>query len=132
MDAICIGGLAHQLSMPPMAPPMGPSLLSDTSGMKVAIVVLEQSLDPGSHKEFVQWATFRKSRSVITNISQAGVNNSGDAVGAYEQKKLWISKVPTHQFWLSQFMLGLHKQVGELVKQDKPISINVVHPASIF
>lgn len=128
-DALRIESTARRLGMPPMAPPMGPFPLEDTSGMRVAVGVLERSLDPGSHEEFVQWATFRKSRSVITNISQAGVNGLGDAVGAYEQKKLWISNVPTHQFWFSRFMSGLHKRVGELVKQDEPISIDVLHAA---
>jgi hypothetical protein len=128
-DALRIEGTARRLGMPPMAPPMGPFPLEDKSGMRIAIGVLERSLDPGAHEEFVQWATFRKSRSVITNISQAGVNGLGDAVGAYEQKKMWISNVPTHQFWFSRFMSGLHKRVGELVKQDEPISIDVLHAA---
>eukprot|EP00978_Attheya_sp_CCMP212_P029703 scaffold106438_cov56-Attheya_sp.AAC.1 len=63
-----------------MAPPMGPFPLSDDAGMHIAIGILNRSLDPGSHEEYVQqWATFRKTRSVITNVAQAGVGGLTDS-----------------------------------------------------
>ncbi len=40
---------------------------------------------------------------------------------------MWISKVSTHSFWFSWFMTGIHKQVGEIKRQDKPVTINVLH-----
>lgn len=34
--------------------------------------------------------------------------------------------VPTHSFYFSRFMTGLHKQVGEVVRQDWPVPIEVM------
>jgi hypothetical protein len=51
---------------------MGPFPLSYDFGMKAALVMLDRSLDSGRYSSYVQWETFRKARSAITNISQAG------------------------------------------------------------
>jgi hypothetical protein len=84
--------------MPSVTPAMGPFPLEDSSGMKVADAVLNRSLNKGIYAEFVQWDTFRKARSVVTNILQAGATELENAVGAYERSRMWISKVPTHSF----------------------------------
>eukprot|EP00978_Attheya_sp_CCMP212_P033780 scaffold138163_cov40-Attheya_sp.AAC.1 len=120
--------MGASLGLGAMAPAIGPFPLKDECGMRFAIAILERSLSPGQNKQFVQWGTFRKTRSTVTNIlSQAGVEGLTDSIGAYERKKMWISKVATHSFWFSRFMSGLHKRVGELRKQDEPLSIDVVH-----
>jgi hypothetical protein len=106
---------------------MGPYPLEDTFGMKAALVVLERSLDPGKYAEHVQWDTFRKARSAITNGSQAGVSGLEDTSGAYEKKRMWISKVPTHTFWFTRFLVGIHRRVGEIKKQDEAVTIDVLH-----
>ena len=115
-----------RLRMPSGTPPMGPFPLADVCGMQAAISVLDRSMDSGKYAEFVQWETFRKIRSAITNVSQAGVGGLSDAVGAYERKKIWISTVPTHTFWFERFMEGLHRRVGEIKKQDWPIPIEAL------
>jgi hypothetical protein len=83
-------------------------------------------MDPGLHEEFVQWGTFRGSRTFITNVSQEGADGLGDTVGAYERNKVWVSSVVTHSFWFSRFMSGLHKRVGEVRQQDEPVTIEVL------
>ena len=108
-------------------PPLGPFPVEDTLGMKAALMVLDRSLDPGLYSQHVQWATFRKSMSALTNISQAGVSGLGDSVGAYQRNKLWITSSISHQFWFTRFMEGVHKRVGEVVKQDKALTIEVIH-----
>jgi hypothetical protein len=116
-----------RLRMPSVTPPMGPYPLRDDFGMQAAIAILDRSMDPGKHAEFVQWETFRKTRSCITNVSQAGVGAMGDSVGANERKKIWILSVVTHTFWFDRFMTGLHRRVGEIKKQDWPIPIDALH-----
>jgi hypothetical protein len=128
-DAWRMETLGKRLGMGPMAPPMGPFPLKDIMGMRFAIAILDRSLGAGQNEEFVQWATFRKTRSTVTNISQAGLEGLTDSIGAYERKRMWISNVATHQFWFTRFMGGLHKRVGELKKQDEPLSIDVVKAA---
>jgi hypothetical protein len=108
-------------------PPMGPFPLSDEFGMKAAMLVLDRSLDPGKYADYVQWETFRKARSAVTNVSQAGVSGLQDVIGAYERNRCWVSKVPTHTFWFHRFMVGVHKRVGEIRRQDEALTIDVLH-----
>jgi hypothetical protein len=115
-----------RLQMPPLTPEMGPFPLNDSLGMGIAAVVLDRSLDQGKHEDQVQFETFRKARSVFTNISQASAQGLTSSVGAYEKNKIWISDVATHSFWYSSFMTGIHKRVGDVRKQDKALTIEVV------
>jgi len=109
-----------------VVPPMGPFPLDDVTGMTDAVSVLDRSLDKGIYGEQVQWETFRKTMSAVTNVSQAGVYGMGDSVGSYERKKIWISSSVSHKFWFGRFMEGLHKRVGEIRKQDKHLTIEVL------
>jgi len=116
----------NRLAIPSATPNLGPFPLEDTFGMKAAIAVLDKSLDKGVYERFVQWETFRKTRSAITNAHQASADGLGDTVGAYERSRVWISNVATHSFWYTRFMTGLHKRVGEVVKPDWPVPIAVM------
>lgn len=71
-------------------------------------------MDKGLYDKTVQYETFRKMRSAITNASQAGVMGLSSQIGAYERNKLWISDAPTHSMWFDRFMMGLHKRVGDI------------------
>jgi hypothetical protein len=118
---------ANRLEMPSITPPMGPFPLMDKYGMQAALALLHRSLDPGRYANHVQFGTFRKVRSTITNIIQAGVDGLGDSVGAYQRNKIWITKAPTQKFWFSRFMEGVHKWVGEIQMPDKILIIEEVH-----
>jgi len=115
-----------RLRLPDVSPSLGPFPLSDIHGMLPAIAVLDRSLDKGLYEEHVQWETFRKQRSSITNVYQASVMGLQDVVGAFERNRCWISRVPTHTFWFTRFMEGLHKRVGEVVKPKWPVPIEVM------
>jgi hypothetical protein len=103
--------------------------LEDLVGMKAAIVVLNRSLDKRFYKDTVQWDTLQKQMSTVTNILQAVVGGLNNSVGAYECQRMWILNVVSHQFWFSRFMNGIHKQVGQVQKPNKEMSINVLHAA---
>jgi hypothetical protein len=121
--------LATRLLMPSITPPMGPFPLHDDFGMKAAVAMLDKSLDKGKYVEHVQFETFRKLRTAVTNVCQAGVGGLSDTVGAYERNKVWISKVPTHTFWFSRFVAGCHKRVGQIRMPDRIFSIDALHAA---
>ena len=123
---------AERMRVPCLVPEMGPFPLADTMGMMCAASILDRSLDPGLTEEFVQWATFRGGRSFITNATQAGVSGLSEVVGGYEKNRVWISKSVTHSFWFSRFMEGLHKRVGEVTRQDEPISIDVLKTIEVI
>ncbi len=105
---------------------LGPFPVNDGLGMKAAIAILDRSLDKGSYGPNVQWAIFQKLMSGVTNTSQAGVGGLGDSVGAYERNKIWISTAVSHQFWFSRFIVGIHKRVGEIRRQDEAFAIQFI------
>jgi len=115
-----------KFGFPSATPPLGPFPVADVLGMKGAIAILDRSMDKGLYGPCVQWATFRKTMSAITNVSQAGVGGLGDSVGAYQRNKMWISTSVSHQFWFSRFMEGIHKRVGEIRRQDEAFTIEVI------
>ena len=116
-----------RMKIPHIIPPMGPFPLEDVHGMAVACAILDRSLDKGSHEEFVQFDTFRRPRSALTNIIQAGVGGLTDSIGAYERNKLWISAAPTHSFWFNRFIMGVHQRVGDFRRQDEPVTVEILH-----
>ena len=98
--------------------------------MKTAIVLLNRSLSTkGKNEELVQFSTTRKTRSYVANAEQAGVGGLKNRVGAYERNKMWISSVETNSFWFTRFVEGHQKRVGEVIKQDKPITVEVLKRA---
>jgi hypothetical protein len=109
-----------------LLPPSRPFPLDDSLGMAVARPILDRSLRPGRNNIFVQYNTVRKTRSMMTNVSQALAGAMGDVIGSHEKTSVWISNVPTHSFWFTRFMMGFHRHVGDLKKQDKAITIDVL------
>ena len=106
---------------------MGPFPIQDVLGMKVAVAILDRSLDKGLYGAQVQWATFQKLMGGVINSSQAGVGGLGNSVGAYERNKMWISTSISHQFWFTRFMAGIHKRVGEIKQQGEAFTIEGIH-----
>jgi hypothetical protein len=90
------------------------------------VAVLDKSMDPGRYEDQVQWATFRKMRSALTNVSQAGVGGLGDAIGASDKNRTWVTQGDTHKFFFVRFSTGIHRRVGEDVRRDEPITIGVL------
>jgi hypothetical protein len=75
---------------------MGPFPLDDVFGMKAALRVLERSLDQGWYSNYVQWATFRKARSAITNIPGRGVGAGGRGRSLREKPLLDFKSAYSH------------------------------------
>jgi hypothetical protein len=126
-EAIRMERTSSRLGYPSVTPAMGPWKLADDLGMKAAMAVLDRSLDKGVYEDTVQWDTFRRAMSAVTNISQAAVGGLEDSVGAYERNKMFISGVVTHKFWFSRFMSGVHKRVGQVRKPDRVLTIDIIH-----
>ena len=56
-----------------LIPALGPHPLMDKPGMGACVLVLDKSMDKGRYDPTVQWETFRKMRSTLTNIGQVGL-----------------------------------------------------------
>ena len=120
---------AIKLGLRHTTPPMGPFPLRDCTGMVASLLILDRSNDKGRTEKHVQPTTFRKTQAALTNHTEASLEGLGDRVGAHERKKTWISSSDTHKRFFTQFMGGIKKRVGEAVKQDEPITIDVLHAA---
>ena len=108
-------------------PSMGPFPLEDSLGMLPAVAVLRRSMDAGMYEARVQPNTFRKMATAITNITRASAAGLGDAIGRTGKGGMtWVSGAGTHTRWFGKFMAGLKMRVGEVVKQDEPVSIEVL------
>jgi hypothetical protein len=126
-EALRMERMTFRLGLPCVTPLMGPWALTDEVGMLAAIAVLDRSLDKGNYEETVQWDTFRRTMSTVTNISQAAVGGLENSVGAYEKNRMFISASVTHKFWFSRFMGGVHKRVGQVRKPDRVLTIDIIH-----
>ena len=107
-------------------PPIGPFPLRDSMGMGQAIIMLDRSLSKGKYERTIQWNTTRKIASAMNNFGQASVDGLKDSIGSYENHKLWISSVVGHTFFFSRFKEGMHRRVGEVVRPDEPITIDLL------
>ena len=46
---------------------------------------------------------------------------------AKDALKLMVTKCPTHGDWFDRFMLGVHKRMGDIVRPDQALSLEVLH-----
>jgi hypothetical protein len=109
-----------------LIPTMGPFPVKDDCGMRVASVSTERSLDKGVNEKTVQHGTVRKFRSVFSNMWHASVEGGQDAVAVRNTSKLIQTSCPTFGEWFERFGLGLHKRMGDVVRQDRAVSVDVM------
>jgi hypothetical protein len=110
--------------------PMGPFPLEDTFGMGAAIVMLQLSLKPGKYATHLQFGTVQKLRSALSNVYHALLEGQQATVMAKDTRKLVVMKCPTYGEFFERFMKGMHKRMGEDVRPDKAISIQLMKELS--
>ncbi len=106
--------------------PMGPFPLEDTFGMGAALVMLQMSLQPGRYDKHVQFGTVQKFRSAYSNVYHASVEGLGATVLAKDTRKLTVTKCPTYGEFFERFMRGLHKRMGEIVRPDRALGLDLL------
>jgi len=105
----------QELEMRSIMPEMGPFPVRDTFGMKLATCMLIRSLDPGKTEETIQFSTMRKLRSAYSNTWNASLMGmSGEPC-------------PSDSYWFKRFILGAHKRMGDDVRPDHGLSMDVMH-----
>jgi hypothetical protein len=107
---------------------MGPFSLDDSAGMRLAVCILLRSLDPGKTEDTIQFSTARYLRSVFSNIYHASAEHqTGMAVMARGTTKIYVTDCPSYSYWFERFMRGVHKRMGEEVRSDFALSVQVLH-----
>ena len=106
---------------------MGLFPIESSWGMKEVCILLHRSLDSGKNDITIQFSTMRKLRSGFSNAFHASKHSSGLVIMAQDARKTVVTDSPTYGIWFQRFMLGCHKRMGEKIKQDTRISIEVMH-----
>lgn len=115
------------VGIPPPLPPLGPFPMEDIHGVGVAISMLLRSLNPGRYGDYTQFATIRKERSCFSNFYHASaVGSTAQSTLGRDTAKSFLTKCPTQSLWFERFSKGCLYRMGEVVKQDLAISIDVM------
>jgi len=94
--------------------------------MKLAMVMVLKSLDPGINADTVQFDTVRQFRSAYSNAYGAGVSQLKVTVYSSAHKKMHGTSCPSDSIWFGRFTLGMEKRLGRQLRQDLGISIGVM------
>lgn len=106
--------------------PLGPFPLRDTCGMIPAATMLMRSLDAGRNDKTVQFGTIRKVRSTFTNLHNASVNGMGSSTLMGDGRKMHFTDSLTHSLWYDRFIQGCHKRMGDVIKPNLAVSVEVM------
>ena len=117
---------AASLGIGEILPKMGPLPVEDIQGMGLACCMLMRSLDEGRNESTIQYTTVLKMKTAFANMYRVSVHSSERSVIAKDLTKLYTSTSPTHSEWFERFQKGLHERMGDKVKQDLGISIELL------
>jgi len=124
LKLMCRAGDELGLHRGRMFPEMGPLPLEDTVGMGIAVCVLRRSLDPGRNEDTVQFSSASQAKTAFSNMWRASLEGMGrESVMARDRTKMFLTTCPTTGDWFERFALGMHKRMGDNVKQDEAISM---------
>jgi hypothetical protein len=108
--------------------PPGPFGRSYDSGMRPAIGILMKSQQAGGHEDKVKFSAARKARSVVhTNMFIASAK--GYQLSMFvrtDKKRSIVSWNPTDSEFYTLFTKGLEARIGQCVKRDRAVSIDLV------
>jgi hypothetical protein len=114
--------------MEPPYPPLGPFPVADNLGYAVAIAMLLKSCEPGRYASYQQFEMIRKLSSGFSNAYMTSIENieSLRTVGG-NQPKLFLNNCPMHSLWFERFFKGCLSRMGQVVKQDMAVSLELIH-----
>ena len=108
-------------------PKMGPFPLDYTQGVSLVVSILRKSLDKGRYRTTVQFERVRKMTSVYSNIWYAFKHTLTTSVMARDLRKTFVTSGPSYSLWFERFVHGMHKRMGDEVRQDQAITLEMVH-----
>lgn len=110
-------------------PPPGPFPLMDICGYEVAIQMLLASKKPGKNAAtYTQFDTIRTYRSTFFHSWQVSQASKGTLLATTDESGRYarLGSCPTQSLWFSKFLQGCRIRMGQLVIQDKAISIELL------
>jgi len=110
-------------------PPLGPFPLGEHRGMLQAIVLEMRALEKGKRNETVMFGTARMIRSTTTVLwENSPVSGSDIVLSSGGVKGRYIATLcPSESRWYESFTVGVSSRKGDVVRQDRAYTIEVVH-----
>ena len=66
-------------------------------------------------------------RSVFSNVWYASTRTLKTSILARNVKNHYVSSYPMYSLWFERFMMGLHKRIRNIVRQDNAMTLNVIY-----
>jgi hypothetical protein len=107
-------------------PALGSLPLKDVDGVGPAALQLLKTLDPGITEPLVQYTMAKNLTTALGALGalwKVSVHSKEETVMVKEMQKSYVTANPVKSQWYERFLLGMHKRMGDSVKQDEAISI---------
>lgn len=107
---------------------LGPYPDEDVQGISVAVAMLVESMKPGRHYQaYTQFETMRKLCAAYFNMFHASARSNIDTITlGRDTAKSFLTTCPTQSSWFERFCNGCLKRMGQEVKQDLAVSVEVM------
>ena len=126
-DSKNIVGISQSLCLSNNLPKMGPFTLCDTQGMSLAICNSIRSLDKCRYQSTLQYESVRQLRSAYSNVWHTSKHTLTTSVMVQDIRKTYITSCPSYSLWLARFMTEIYKRIGDMVKQDKAVTLDDIY-----
>jgi len=100
-----------QVHLPPPYPALGPYPVADTFGHSIAIAMIIKSWSAGRYAAYQQFEPIWKLRGG----------------GGGQQRQAVLNTCPTNPPWFKHFARGCLSCMGQIVKQDRAVSLELMH-----
>ena len=121
---------ATSLGLKPPLGDCGPFPDNDVMGYGTAVIMVKSSLRKGRYEGYKQFATIRKIRSAVSNQWETSVAAGMQTLTLASEdrsKASILSSCPTQSRWFKRFAEGCCIRMGEVTKQDKALSRDILH-----
>jgi hypothetical protein len=117
--------LSEMLGLDSPYPERGPFPEEDTSGMRVACMMLMRSLERGKNASTIQYETMRGLRSHFSNFIHTVPNGVLLSMVSEDSRgRAFFSNSPTNGYWFGRFMQGCHRRMGDVWIPDRALTIS--------
>ena len=96
--------------------------------MGVAVAMLVKSMKPGCHNHaYTQFEMMRKLRAAYSNMFHASARSNTETLTlGRDVSKSFLTTCPTQSSWFERFSSGCLQRMGQEVKQDLAVSIQLM------